>query len=254
VSFFNKRKRTFRISLFLIFAGLPSFCPVTWLCWASSSHGTEACLPVFSIEVQKKPLGAVIKDISKVTGYGIEINESWKNAIVTATLRNVDLEEGLKIISRKAGIKSYAFVVDTARKAITIYTIPELTSSQMEGLLETKTIPPPEEILSAKNLKSKSPNGTMEEIPPPPDEILNLRRPKAKSTHEDAETLSPPPKEILRAQHPKGKSANESMEDIPPPPDEILNLKCPKKAKRTPGGEKTIPPPPEEILKKRTSK
>lgn len=262
MSFFEKAKRVRTKFLLSVLSLLCALCLISGLCRASNNQNTGACLPVFSLKVQKKPLRSIIKEISEATGYDIKINERWKNAIVTATLSNVDIEEGLKIISGKAGIKNHAFLVDVARKVIIIYTFPETAIGQgkdlrytgMRDLLKAENIPPPsEEILRAQNLKDKSPNRTIEDISAPPDEILNLNRPEPKNAYEGAETIPLPSEDILRARHAKGKGRNESIGDIPSPPEEILKMRS-HHSKRRPKGEVTIPLPSEEIINKRTIK
>lgn len=236
MSFFEKVKRVhkkFLLSVLLLYA----FCLFAGLCRASNNHNTGTCLPVLSLKVQNKPLYSIIKEISEATGYDIKINERWKNAIVTATLSNVDIEEGLKIIFKKAGIKNHAFLMDVARKVIIIYTFPETESGQRKDLRHVGMCDP---------LKAET-------IPAPPEGILNLNRPEAKKTNGGAEAIQPPSKDILRARHAKDKSWNESDGNIPSPPEEILKMRNPY-PKRRPKDKVTIPLPPEEILNKKADK
>ena len=53
---------------------------------------------LISLNVQNKPLGEVLDQISESTGYEFTIDASWKNRPVTSSLTNVPLHDGLKRI------------------------------------------------------------------------------------------------------------------------------------------------------------
>ena len=83
-------------------------------CWGSDS-GEE--VTVFSLDVDNKPLKDVLKEIEKSTSYKISVDEKWENFPMSAKLKSVGVEEGLR---RLLKVFNYALIVVDAEKRIFI--------------------------------------------------------------------------------------------------------------------------------------
>jgi hypothetical protein len=55
---------------------------------------------LISLNIENQPLGEVLEDISAETGYQFNIDESWNDFPVTASMKNEPLHRGLKRILR----------------------------------------------------------------------------------------------------------------------------------------------------------
>jgi hypothetical protein len=56
--------------------------------------------PLISLTVQNEPLGDVLADITRDTGYRFNLNRKWQDYPVSATIDNLTLEQGLKRLLR----------------------------------------------------------------------------------------------------------------------------------------------------------
>ena len=56
--------------------------------------------PLISLTAQNEPLGDVLETISRDTGYRFNLNGSWKEHPVSATIKGLPLEKGLKRLLR----------------------------------------------------------------------------------------------------------------------------------------------------------
>jgi hypothetical protein len=57
--------------------------------------------PLISLKVKNKPLGDVLKIITLDTGFKFELNGEWRTYPVHASIENMPLDQGLKLILRK---------------------------------------------------------------------------------------------------------------------------------------------------------
>jgi hypothetical protein len=62
--------------------------------------GNSVAEEKISLDVKNQPLGDVLEEISAETGYEFNIDESWTNLPVTASIKNEPLHVGLKRILR----------------------------------------------------------------------------------------------------------------------------------------------------------
>ena len=92
---------------------------ILYILGPSPCLGVEASgeVAVFSLDVKDKPLGKVLKEIEKSTGYKITVDDRWVNFPVWATLKNVGVEEGLRRLLRGF---NYALIVADKEKTIFI--------------------------------------------------------------------------------------------------------------------------------------
>ena len=56
--------------------------------------------PVFSLTAEAEPLGDLLQDITRQTGYQFTLNGRWQDHPVSAAITNLPLEEGLKRLLR----------------------------------------------------------------------------------------------------------------------------------------------------------
>jgi len=63
----------------------------------ASENSTE---PRISLTVANQPLGEVLDSITGDTGYRFNLNDRWEDYPVSATIRNLPLEQGLKRLLR----------------------------------------------------------------------------------------------------------------------------------------------------------
>jgi hypothetical protein len=56
--------------------------------------------PLISLTVHNEPLGEVLADITRATGYRFNLNREWQDYPVSATIDNLTLEQGLKRLLR----------------------------------------------------------------------------------------------------------------------------------------------------------
>ena len=56
--------------------------------------------PVFSLTANADPLGDLLQDITRQTGYQFTLNSQWADHPVSAAITNVPLEQGLKRLLR----------------------------------------------------------------------------------------------------------------------------------------------------------
>lgn len=63
------------------------------LAWSQASEQ-----PTISVKAQDRPLGAVLADIARETGYRISINDQWKEHRVQVAFRDKPLDKALKYI------------------------------------------------------------------------------------------------------------------------------------------------------------
>ena len=74
-------------------------------------------LATFSLEVDQQPLGEVLQQISKATGYEIAVDSELAQLPVTASLKNVTVHEALRRIFGKF---SKYMIIDDVEKKISI--------------------------------------------------------------------------------------------------------------------------------------
>lgn len=60
----------------------------------------NAAEPRISLTVANQPLGEVLDSITSDTGYRFNLNDRWEDYPVSATIRNLPLEQGLKRLLR----------------------------------------------------------------------------------------------------------------------------------------------------------
>ena len=105
-------------------------------------------LATFSLEVDQQPLGEVLQEISKATGYEITVDKEYAKQPITVSLKNVTVEEGLR---RILGKLSRYLVIDEAEKKISVRIVDAevrkttATSSQKKiDPLDVEVTPPQE--------------------------------------------------------------------------------------------------------------
>jgi hypothetical protein len=76
--------------------------------------------PVFSVTSDNESLNEVLAKVSKSTGYKIEITKGRGNQPLTASLKKITFEKGLREIMRIAGEQNYALVVNDTMKKVEI--------------------------------------------------------------------------------------------------------------------------------------
>ena len=68
---------------------------------AAPSLATDAFdEPVFSLTADGEPLGDLLQDITRQTGYQFTLNGRWQDHPVNAAITNMPLEQGLKRLLR----------------------------------------------------------------------------------------------------------------------------------------------------------
>jgi len=83
-------------------------------CWSANKELNPV---VFSLNVKDEPLKEALKKISKSTGYRITVSENWASLPVTAQLKNLTVEEGLKRLLK--GL-NHSLVIQDIEKKISI--------------------------------------------------------------------------------------------------------------------------------------
>lgn len=82
--------------------------------------GTGYTEPIFSITSDNEPLNEVLAEISKSTGYKIEITKGWEDKPLSVNLKKITLEKGLTEIMRIAGEPNYALIINDSMKKVEI--------------------------------------------------------------------------------------------------------------------------------------
>lgn len=94
---------------------------------------TGSAEPVFSITSDNEPLYEVLAKISKSTGYKIEITKGWQDKSLTASLKKMTLEKGIREIMRIIGETSYAVVLNDSMKKVEIRIFDVSSPGQKRG-------------------------------------------------------------------------------------------------------------------------
>jgi hypothetical protein len=95
--------------------------------------GTGYAEPVFSITSDNEHLYEVMAKIYKSTGYKIEITKGWEDKTLTANLKKITLEKGLREIMRLVGESNYALVVNDSMKKVEIRIFDTSLPGQKKG-------------------------------------------------------------------------------------------------------------------------
>jgi hypothetical protein len=93
----NFRWILFRKTPFDIF-GILAIFTLCLLAPSSSQGGFKSGDELISLNVMNKPLGDVLKKISKITGYAFSMDEQWNDIMVSGSFENLPLHNGLKKI------------------------------------------------------------------------------------------------------------------------------------------------------------
>jgi hypothetical protein len=123
-----------KIIVFLV-SCLPVFLGLT----ISPALGQEASAnPTINLTVKNAPLGDVLETITRDTGYRFELPTQWEGYEVSATIRTLPLEQGLKRLLRSL---NYTLIWESGRMVtIRIYGKAEPGSS---GAVNSFSAPPP---------------------------------------------------------------------------------------------------------------
>lgn len=100
-----------------------SLCVIFWISISPVSFfgiGRGYAEPVFSITSDNEPLNEVLAKISKSTGYKIDPPTGLEDKTLTANLKKITLEEGLREIMRIVGETNYAILVNDSMKKVEI--------------------------------------------------------------------------------------------------------------------------------------
>jgi hypothetical protein len=76
--------------------------------------------PVLSISTNNEPVKEIFSKISRATGYKIEITKGWDDKTLTANLKKVNLEDGLREIMRIMGGPNYSLIINESKKKVEI--------------------------------------------------------------------------------------------------------------------------------------
>ena len=110
----KKRHLSPLIVFFLVFLwGTISINLYPMHCWSANK---ELKPVVFSLNVKDEPLSEALKKISKATGYRITVSENWASLPVTAQLKNLTVEEGLKRLLK--GLNRSLVIQDTEKRIL----------------------------------------------------------------------------------------------------------------------------------------
>lgn len=101
------------VSIVLTFVG-GGTSAMAFSCWGAENAANS---PLFSLEEKDVPMAHVLEKISAATGYEITVDQEWADLPVTAKLRDLTLEEGLKRLLKGM---NYALVIDDKEKRISI--------------------------------------------------------------------------------------------------------------------------------------
>ena len=106
-------KKIYLLFLFFFVTMLPSdtFNHPSWGAAVSSEP------PDITLNIKDEPLISVIEKISKATGYQIIINEKWSDFLVSASIKNVPLHDGLRGILSNL---NHAIIVNDIEKKLSI--------------------------------------------------------------------------------------------------------------------------------------
>jgi hypothetical protein len=142
-----------------------------------SESGEE--LATFSLEADQQALGEVLQQISKTTGYEITIDPEYAKLPITASLKNVTVEEALR---RILGKLSRYMVIDEAAKKISVRIVDAgvkkttaIGSQEKSNPLDQEMIPPQEpgeqgitqrELEEINKKQANIDRGDLEVIPP----------------------------------------------------------------------------------------
>ena len=96
--------------------------------------------PLISITAANQPLGEVLDLITGETGYQFNLNPKWENQRVSATLRGVPLERGLKRLLRSLNHS----IIWESDNVVTIVVYGRSESGRDQGAVSFA--PPPQEV------------------------------------------------------------------------------------------------------------
>ena len=94
--------------------------------WSASSE-----LPMVSVRVQEQPLGEVLADLERKTGYAITVKEQWKDYPVEVGFKDKPLDKALKSIL--ADFNHAIFFGPGKQIRIAIYTLKEYGGGDAAG-------------------------------------------------------------------------------------------------------------------------
>jgi hypothetical protein len=178
--------------------------------------------PHISLEAKNQPLGDVLKKISLDTGYKFRLNDQWRIHPVNATMKNISLHRGLKIILK--GL-NHAIIYESGKSIkIAIYgkvepgkTDPYLTqpfSSQIQDD-QQQPVPPPESSAEETEDLERSGAGSEETAPAGTTEnesTENEDSPDSEKGEGSEETGTAEGKDLNRDSSARGEIADEQNE------------------------------------------
>ena len=173
---------------------------------------------VFSLDVDEMPLGEVLQQISKATGYEITIEPEYANLPITVSLKNVTVEEGLR---RILGKLSRYMVIDEAEKKISVRIVDgeakktTAISSQRKGdPLDVEVIPPQEpggrgisqrELDESIKSQANIDPGDVEVIPPQEPGGRGITRRELEEMEKSQANIDPMDVEVIPPREPGGR-------------------------------------------------
>jgi len=189
-------------------------------CRASS---TESENPTFSLIVEEEALRAVLQKISTSTGYTITISEEFADVPITARLRDVSLDKGLRRLLK--GFNYTLVTLEEEKKiVITVYgrgqnsgKAPIPASSEVIRPAHPSERGIPQEPIEEKRMRQRRVAPVEKKVIPPADPQ------ESEAVVKKMETLIKE-MEALREQNKKGGTGNL----IPVPPEEMLETMSPQ--------------------------
>ena len=187
------------------------------------ASNTEAVSPRFSLSAENEPLRRVLERVSASTGYTITISKELADVPITASLKDVGLDEGLRRL-----LKGFNYTLVTLEEekniVITVYgggqdsgKTPLTVSSEVIRPAHSRERDVPQEPINKESMGQRRVAPVEKEVIPPAD----LKEPEA--VVKKMETLLKE-MEALREQNQKGDSGNLA----PIPPEKILEKMSPQ--------------------------
>jgi hypothetical protein len=192
-------------------------------CFGVAIGSTE---PVVSITSTNEPLKNVLDEISKATGYKIEITKGWEHKPITVNIQDLPLDKSLRKVIRALGRQSNIIVTCENTRTIKIKIFDttkgassttknknyaQLQAKQAEAVLNMEEPPTGQEQVSTDDSGSEIDPLDIEVIPPdyPGEKGITVR--ELKEFESNQEKIDPLDLEVLPPDNPgeKGITARE---------------------------------------------
>lgn len=204
-----------RLFFFLFFLCL--FILVSFPFFAVETSPDE---PIVTVKSTNEPLKKVLDNISRSTGYKIEVSKDWEDKLITIDIQNMTLDDSIKKILRAFGSPNTAIVEHVNQKKIKIdilgkpdeafikkgkYDDAQLQAKQAEAMINLVGKSPIKEQPSSARAVSKIDPMDIEVIPPtkPGEKGITLR--ELDGTKEYREKINPLDVEVIPPKNPGEK-------------------------------------------------